>query len=84
LNEEQYTHIDLYNISSDIISSIFPNFYEFDFKLNLGDELIKRLELCKPDAKEWNVYEELCIDIIQFLFISEFDYIFYQKKSEDV
>lgn len=82
LKEESTNHIEIHKLSSDIINEIFPRFQEINFHLNIAEELIQEIENCKPGIKNWNKYEKICLDVLRFLFIPEFDFIYTQKRTE--
>lgn len=80
---EKINHISIHDTTSEIINNIFTQFDEIDFNLNIAEELIEKLENCKPGKKEWSKYEDICLEILRFIFIPEFDFIYTQVRTDN-
>jgi hypothetical protein len=67
----------------DYIGEIMVSHLGTDFNLKISRLLIENLEKCKSGTKNWQEYEEVAFDIMKFLFLPQFQYLFKQARNED-
>lgn len=73
----------LNELSSNLVNIVFPEYDEVAYNLRISKELIEKLNNCKAGLKDWNLYEKTCIEILRFIFIPEFDMLYFQKRTEN-
>lgn len=80
-NKDDYK--TLHELSSSLVNRVFPEYDEVAYNLRISKELIEKLNKCKVGIKDWNLYEKTCIEILRFIFIPEFDMLYFQKRTEN-
>lgn len=67
----------------EYIGEILISHLQTDFNLKIAKLLIEHLNKCKSGINNWKTYEELSHDILKFLLLPQFHYIFKQARTED-
>lgn len=80
-NKDDYK--TLHELSSSLVNRVFPEYNQVAYNLDISKNLIEKLNKCKPGLKDWSLYEETCIEILRFIFIPEFDILYFQKRTEN-
>lgn len=65
------------------INSLIPNYHEIQLCLDRGRTLGRKLENCAAGQEYWRKYEDLCMDILRFLFVPPFRNVLVQVRSAD-
>jgi len=65
------------------INSLVPNYHEIQLRLDRASILEKKLENCAAGRRNWRKYEDLCIDILRFLFVPPFRNVLVQVRTAD-
>ena len=81
--DDKFNPKEANKITSDLLSELFPRFAEIEIHLGFAEFLITELEKTRPGTKDWKAYENICFDILQYLFIPEFDIIYPQIRTHD-
>lgn len=78
-------YIDGIMSSSEKIEEIFnkPKTIDKYTEEDSGKKLMKKLEKCKPIKNNWKKYEDLCREIVDYLFNERLLFKGGQKKSND-
>ena len=74
---DQQFHMEAINYYiKDKLDNILP-----DKTVSIGRKLIENLALIEKGKKDWNKYENLCIEIFSYLFSDSFRHLSFEKQS---
>lgn len=76
-----YTRID--NLIEPLLNCMVPEYNLIDERLDRACQIIDRLHECEPGRAQWKIYEDICIDALNFLFVPPFKRILIQQNTED-
>jgi len=82
-NSKRINYVSLYEISLEIVNILFPGYDEVDYNLKISSDLFAKLDSCKCGVKDWCLYEQTCVEILRFVFIPEFNLLYFQKRTEN-
>lgn len=87
-NENSDTHLEYFESVDEILNrglnALSPYYFIQLDRLERGKTLINNLLECKPGKgkKNWQDYEEICIKILNFLFVPPFSEVKEQSRTE--
>ncbi|MCD7032871.1 hypothetical protein LRR81_01425 [Metabacillus sp. GX 13764] len=85
-NKSIDTHLEYFktvdNTLNQMLNSMTPHYFNQLDRLSRGKKLISELNNCKTGEKNWKNYEDICIKILNFLFVPPFSEVKEQSRTE--